>query len=242
MKKTVNSIASIMMAYTLFFCSPLMADTTSDTSEEPQFNQKIKEEIVLEPIDMRVHTNSKRCIDRDHKKDHHKEHKEKEHCEHHQKPVPPPPADPRIEHLYAFNSGPTGATGINPGDDVPFNNGNSAFPPTPLQVGRAFHQLDNTDFLIFENGDYLVTFYGYTDIDSAPPTGVQLFLDAVATGPNVPLNTTAEILSFSQIIRVTGKSITNPALLEVKVTGEMPLTFQGGINATLEIVKLSSAH
>lgn len=154
-----------------------------------------------------------------------------------------------IEHLYAFNDpGNAISTIVLIGEDVPFNNGNSEFPPTPLVKGKGINQLDNTDFLIYENGDYLITFYGYALFFNGIKPGVQLFVNDSPTGPAVVLFTSPKILSFSQIIQIVGASPLNPAVVEVKVVGSDPsaILFQAsflpvtGDNLTLEIVKLSS--
>lgn len=152
-----------------------------------------------------------------------------------------------LEALYAFNDpGEAGLTVVPTGADVPFNNGNSNFPPDPLSRGNGINQLNDTDFLIFENGNYLVTFYGYSRF-SAFGSGVQLFVNNSGTGPVDVTNAGRKLLYFSQIIRIKDASKLSPAVLEVKAipTTNSPgfIKFSndlGGINLTLEIVKLSS--
>lgn len=155
-----------------------------------------------------------------------------------------------LEHLYAFNDpGNDQLTTVLVGEDVPFNNGNSEFPPTPLVKGKGINQLDNTDFLIYKNGDYLVTFYGYVVGLGGLNAGVQLFVNDAPTGPAVILNTVPKILSFSQTIQILGASPLNPAVVEVRVVAVNLTTFglvfqstfpSSAVNTTLEIVKLSS--
>lgn len=157
-----------------------------------------------------------------------------------------PSQNSNLQHLYAFNTqtGTTGTDVLN-GSDVPFNDGNSAFPPTPINRGTAINQINVTDFLIYENGDYLVTFFGYINGTFSGTKGVQLFVKSIATGPTAIGTSSDDFLSFSQIIRIVGASLTNPALLEVKVVAisGVSITFTSGVsdgvNASLEIVKLS---
>lgn len=166
-----------------------------------------------------------------------------------EKPKEPPQIEPRrtkLEHLYAFNTSATGGTLVSRGEDVPFNNGTGVFPPRPVVKGKGIHQLNITDFIIIENGDYQVTFYGYTSPASFNGgTGVQLFVNTVPTGPQSILSNPGDTLAFSQIIRISGASQPHPALIEVKaivlVSGNLVLesAFPGGIDATLEIIKLS---
>lgn len=154
---------------------------------------------------------------------------------------------PNLQHLYAFNKqvGNTG-TDVQDREDVPFNNGNSAFPPTPINKGTSINQINETDFLIYENGDYLVTFFGYTSGSTATEQAVQLFVNTFPTGPSAIGDPADDFLSFSQIIRIVGASLTNPAVLEVKIvlsSSGPNVTFKSGVfdgvNTTLEIVKLS---
>lgn len=151
-------------------------------------------------------------------------------------------SNPNLEHLYAFNA--TVSTIVLFGDDVPFNNGNFNFnsPPTPLVKGKSIQQSSNTEFQINENGDYLVTFYGYTPQAKIIDASVQLFVNSIGTGPQASVSGT--VVSFSQIIRISGVSKSNPALVEVRVIGVAPfpnLVLQnfGLVNATLEIIKLN---
>lgn len=166
-----------------------------------------------------------------------------------EKPKEPPQIEPKrtkLEHLYAFNTSITGGTSVLRGEDVPFNNGTGVFPPTPVVKGKGIHQLNITDFIIIENGDYLVTFYGYTNPTSSKlVSGVQLFVNTIPTGPSSILFNPGDTLAFSQIIRISGASQSHPALIEVKAivlsSGKLVLesAFPGGIDATLEIIKLS---
>lgn len=221
MKENNKSVVALMIMHTLIFSGPLVADVPTE-SEEVQMHPKIKELNYFAPVRSKKDDQFLKTLTKE------------AHCgktgEYHERP-----ADPRIEHLYAFNSEET--TIIPPGEDFPFNNGNSDVPPTPLQVGRAIKQLDKTVFLIFENGDYLVTFYGYPIV--LPTINVQLVVNGVPTGPAVP-TTQRGLLSFSQIIRITGATKTNPARIEIRFNGEQEtLTLQSGVNATLEIIQLN---
>lgn len=154
--------------------------------------------------------------------------------------------NPNLQHLYAFNTQVlTSTTVISPGNDVPFNNGTSAFPPDALVKGNGIHQLYDTDFLIYEDGNYLVTFYGYNHQGFNIDVGVQLFVNEQATGPAHITSAIAvdTLLSFSQIVRISGASIRTPAVLEVRATLGQALILRSGlsdgVNATLEIIKLN---
>lgn len=176
--------------------------------------------------------------------------------------------DPIIQHLYAFNTQtgltpttvviPAGAPtlgGVFVGNDVPFNNGTGSFPPIPVVRGDAIIQLNSTDFLVTQNGDYLVTFFGYNSALGIAPfipgTGVNLFVQTQPVGPAVIAGVTTTDLSFSEVVRITGASKSNPAIIEVKAVASLLIVFpfpvtlnlfsdaSDGINATLVIEKLS---
>lgn len=259
MKISFVSKAAFLLAQALTLCGSLQAET-----------QVIKEEVqqvgdLLTSIDYVRDSRRRKCPERRHpvKKETSKEKEQpkekdcqekpivKEHKEH--KEHKESTRDPSLQSLYAFNQQSDDlATSVaipantTVGDDVPFNNGGS----DPLVNGKAVTQLDDTDFLIHQDGDYLITFYAY-NADPGFTTagiGVQLFVRSVATGPADISNGTGDILSFSQIIRVTGTK-SSPALVEVKAVASSTLGvgrtldllsgLSDGINATLEIVKLS---
>lgn len=155
-----------------------------------------------------------------------------------------------LAHLYAFNNSGTSGSTVAFGNDVPFNNGSSTSPPAPLVKGKAITQPDNTHFLINEDGDYMVTFFGYTSsMTSVVAAGVQLFVNSVAVGPPAILLIPGEWLSFSQIIRISGASKSSPSIVEVKAldgglasSPNIVLQNSGGIDATIEIIKLSNGQ
>lgn len=233
MKKTFLSKATVLLFQALIFCGSLQADSQVIYADEQQQVGNLQTDFVRETL---------RSRDKD------SSNKGKEKFKIEDQIV----IDPIIQHLYAFNTQMDSNFTVVPipanstvGNDVPFNNGNSLFPPTPIVIGTAIRQLDDTDFLIFKNGEYLVTFYGYAEGGVLTGVGVQLFVRSVATGPAHISNFTGMLLSFSEIIKISGASLENPALLEVKAVSSTPgptllrlLSNQSnGVNATLEIIK-----
>lgn len=256
------SKAAFVLAQALTLCGSLQATETEVIKEEVQQVGDL-----LTSTDFARDSRRRKCPERRHpvKKDKPKETerpiiKDKPIVkEHKEKPKVVVPVDPRIEHLYAFNVDLTSIdipVGANVSvSDVPFNDG-TGFPHNPLVIGKAILQLDDTDFIIREDGDYLVTFYGYND-GSDPDhlmtvgVGVQLFVNETATGPASIAADSDGLLSFSEIIRVTGTTATNFTVVEVRAVSTTTLFPTGGgtlnlvssvppgINATLEIVKLN---
>lgn len=229
MKMTFISKAGLLLAQALILYGSLQADAVKETTNDMQ--QEYSN--LFSPIDS--NWERQRCRE--------KESLEKKENLNHQE------INASLAHLYAFNNSGSSGTTVPFGEDVPFNNGSSISPPAPLVKGKAITQPDNTHFHINEDGDYMVTFFGYTTGVGTVFTGVQLFVNSVAVGPPALLAQLGDLISFSQIIRISGASKTSPSIVEVKAVaaggGPFPdLVLQNfnGIDATIEIIKLSNNH
>ena len=127
-----------------------------------------------------------------------------------------------LAHLYNSN---TGGLTVAVGAPVTFSN-------TALVNGTAITQTNVTTFSINATGDYYIHFVGQTATLSLLG-GMQLFVNGIATGPNIVLVTGGAPIVLQQIVNIASATAT----IQIRATG-LVVTFGG--NATISFIKLSS--